>query len=813
MKGWFVRGYTDYMSPEGRSRAPGALINDIAFPWLEEKKKDDFFLFLHFWDPHIPYVPPSPFKERYTASSATWTDPLMAPRLRSRPTYPLFKRNHYDHLDSKPNLDYVADLYDGEVAYLDFEINRLFEHLGALGILDETLVVLFGDHGENMTEHDAWFDHAGLYDSVVHVPLIMWCPGLVPRTRVDSMVQLVDIMPTVLDIVGLPQVDGIDGQSLLPVMTQEVATHREVVYLSECTWQAKRGIRTGDWKFIHCTDPGVFPRSENELYDLRNDPDEQKNVALEYPDIASELNGKLNTWLADQLVGRPDPMLRVVSDGLPAVVRLDGVIDEAEREAHQVRDKQTAETPAIAAAEAHAELVTATSTLPAAPIMAPGGPVTPAGGSALAPAGAAPPEKRKRTRRRVIFVAVTSILAVLALYFVVMYIFPDNIEVPGVLQPKETVDLNFADSGPVDSISVAMGESVHHGEVLATQETSTLASQLQADEAKLAAADTMLAAGPTPAQTPQQLQSQVAQAQVALTTAQAKGWSQATLDSLTVTNANSQVSSDQSTLTNDQQATGPACSAAPQGSTSACSAAEHQDVTDQAALTAAQGAYQQALQTRSADASNGQNVIAEAKAALAAAQANAAAGTQPQTETQVNSERASVEAAQAEVSTDMKALSAAKLVAPFAGMVAEVNGNVGDLAGPNGVQQQAPQGGVSTPSSGITLFPSPPVTPNTRTPQQESLITLQSRQMNVVAQVGESEVAHVHIGQRAKVTFPADRGVVYDAEVVTIDPTAVDQSGSAYFLVYVQLVTEKGRPIPGPRLKGLAGLSADVTFD
>jgi len=57
--------------------------------------------------------------------------------------------------------------------------------------------------------------------------------------------------------------------------------------------------------------------------------------------------------------------------------------------------------------------------------------------------------------------------------------------------------------------------------------------------------------------------------------------------------------------------------------------------------------------------------------------------------------------------------------------------------------------------------------------------------MNVVAQVGESEVAHVHIGQRAKVTFPADRGVVYDAEVVTIDPTAVDQSGSAYFLVYV----------------------------
>jgi multidrug efflux pump subunit AcrA (membrane-fusion protein) len=732
--------------------------------------------------------------------------------LRSRPTYPLFKRNHYDHLDATPNLDYIADLYDGEVAYLDFEINRLFEHLGELGVLDETLVVLFGDHGENMTGHDAWFDHAGLYDSVVRVPLIIWGPGLVPQGRVDSMVQLVDIMPTVLDIVGLPQVDGIDGQSLLPVMRQEVATHRDAVYLSECTWQAKRGIRTGDWKFIHCTDPGVFPRSENELYDLRNDPDEQKNVALEYPDIASELNGKLHTWLGEQLVGRPDPMLRVVSDGLPAVVRLDGVIDGAEREAHQVRDTQTAETPAIAAAAAHAELVTATSTLPTAAIMAPGGPVSPAGGSVQASAGAVPPHKRKVSRRRVIFIAVMAILAGLALYFVITYLFSGNIEASGILQPKETVDLNFANSGPVNSISVTMGESVHKGEVLATQETSALTSQLQADEAKLAAAQTMLAAGPTPAQTPQQLQSQVAQAQAALATAQAKAWNQASLDGLAVTNANSQVSSDQSTLANDQQAAVSACSAASPGSTSACGAAQHQDMVDQAALTAAQGAYQQALRTQSADASNLQFAIAEAKAALATAQANAAAGTQPQTATQVSTERAAVNAAQAAVSSDQKTLTDSELVAPFAGTVAEVNGNVGDLAGPNGVQQQAPQGGVSTPSSGITLFPSAPVTPNNKTPQQESLITLQSRQMNVVAQVGESDVARIHVGQRAQVTFPADPGVVYDAEVVTVDPTAVNQSGSVYFLVYLRLVSEKGHPIPGPRLKGLSGLSADVTF-
>ena len=76
------------------------------------------------------------------------------------------------------------------------------------------MVVLFGDHGENMTEHDAWFDHAGLYDSVVHVPVIIWAPGMVPASEVTSLVSTIDIKPTVLDFLGMPAVPGLDGRSL-----------------------------------------------------------------------------------------------------------------------------------------------------------------------------------------------------------------------------------------------------------------------------------------------------------------------------------------------------------------------------------------------------------------------------------------------------------------------------------------------------------------------------------------------------------------------------------------------------------------------
>lgn len=335
MKAWFIRGYDDYMVPPGRSRAPASVINDLAFPWLDEHGEEDFFLFLHFWDAHIPYVPPEPFRSLYTRDSGAWVDDTVMEKLKSRPSYPLFKQNNYDHLDRIPNLDYITDLQKAEVAYLDWELGKLFDHLEHLGILDDTLVVLFGDHGEVMTEHDAWFDHAGLYDSVTHIPLIIRAPGRVPACRVDDLVALIDVMPTVLESHDLPPVEHLEGASLLPLMRGDHGGARHEIMLSESTWQAKRGIRTQDWKFIRCHDPGIYPRDGVELYDIRSDPEEQHNVAGEHPGVVSQMHARLDQWLAEQLDGRPDPMAEVIATGLPAVTRLAGVIDEEQPRAAQ----------------------------------------------------------------------------------------------------------------------------------------------------------------------------------------------------------------------------------------------------------------------------------------------------------------------------------------------------------------------------------------------------------------------------------------------------------------------------------------------
>ena len=326
MKDWFIRGYTDYMPPPGRSRSPGSVIVDIGTQWLDEHVKEDFFLFLHFWDAHIPYLPPQPYKHRYTSASSLRRDPDIEEKLRSRPTYPLFAENLYKHLDAIPNVDYIADLYDAEVAYLDYEIGRLFDYLRRVGVLDKTMVVLFGDHGENMTEHDAWFDHAGLYDSVVHVPLLIWAPGVVPASEVDALVSTVDIKPTVLDFLGLPAVSGLDGRTLRPLTEGSTEPHRDVVFLSECTWQAKRGLRTPEWKYIRSIDSGVYSRDGVELYDIQLDPTEQTNLAAGKPEIVGQLDALLTTWLQSELRGRPDPMEEVVEMGLPAVRRLNDLV-------------------------------------------------------------------------------------------------------------------------------------------------------------------------------------------------------------------------------------------------------------------------------------------------------------------------------------------------------------------------------------------------------------------------------------------------------------------------------------------------------
>ena len=207
--------------------------------------------------------------------------------------------------------DYVIAQYDGAIAYMDACIQTLFTALETRGILDDTIVVINGDHGETLYEHECWFDHHGLYDNVLHVPLIIRYPKKVPAgKRVTGFNQHKDLVPTVLELADInPNVD-FDGRSLMKLVRGEVPSFESEIYLTECTWMRKHGLRTPQWKLIVALEPDFHFKPEVELYNLTEDPLENANVADSHPDVVELLQGRMNASIQkrEAETGLPNPI-------------------------------------------------------------------------------------------------------------------------------------------------------------------------------------------------------------------------------------------------------------------------------------------------------------------------------------------------------------------------------------------------------------------------------------------------------------------------------------------------------------------------
>ncbi|NRF95371.1 sulfatase [Paenibacillus frigoriresistens] len=330
LKEWFARGYRYYINSVGKQRQiDGQTVNELAFSWIHEHKEENFFLFLHYWDTHSPYLPPSQDARQFYEAGRDPFDPsnTSMKAAYNHAAYPFFKHHHYEHLGPVTDTEYVNALYDAEIRYLDDRLRELDQVLVQEGLYDDTLLVLFGDHGESLTEHDIYWDHCGLYETTVHIPMILRWPGRLPSgRRIGGLVQQTDLMPTVLEAAGLQTPQGLDGRSLWPSIRGEEDGTRDTVFLSECAWQASRGILTREMKLIRTVDSGPFRRPSRELYNLRTDPGETINLAGTNTALADELEHSLDSWVADVLDGRPDPMETQLRFGLPFKNRIHEIL-------------------------------------------------------------------------------------------------------------------------------------------------------------------------------------------------------------------------------------------------------------------------------------------------------------------------------------------------------------------------------------------------------------------------------------------------------------------------------------------------------
>jgi arylsulfatase A-like enzyme len=298
---------------------------DRAVEWIETHKDGPFFMYLHVFDPHPPYEPRHPYETTWAdpakreehiaqrnALRKSIKDPTMGPRGMAT-----VEEMQAAGIDAKTYLAYDQDWYDGSIRALDAEIARLFERLRANGLDDKTAVVFMSDHGEEFHDHGRMWHGHSVYGELAHVPLFIRWPGRVPGgTRVDEVVESIDIMPTLLDFSRLSHPKGIQGQSLVPLLAlkggpqaaewrrRPAITEKTVMSLPadapdpanerDTSWESF-AINDGDWKLIRHT---VRPtgRPEYELFDAKRDLLDQHDVASEHADVVQRLAKALDGW-------------------------------------------------------------------------------------------------------------------------------------------------------------------------------------------------------------------------------------------------------------------------------------------------------------------------------------------------------------------------------------------------------------------------------------------------------------------------------------------------------------------------------------
>ena len=296
---------------EGRSPKAQNL-NDVAIPELDRltKRRGPFFLFLRHMDPHAPYLPPAPYERMfYHGDECDPKNRSMDPVMAFKPFCDFFKSWMPPGITDK---DYVIAQYDGAVAYMDACIQSIFNALEAHGVMDETIVILNGDHGETLYDHECWFDHHGLYDVTLHVPLIIRYPGRIPAgSRVSGYNQHKDLVPTILDLAEIETGIDFDGDSLMSLVDGTVSSFDSEFYITECTWMRKHGWRTPQWKLMVALEPDFHFKPPVELYNLVEDPDENNNLAEELPEVVNLLKRRMNTWIRKRVraTGKRNPML------------------------------------------------------------------------------------------------------------------------------------------------------------------------------------------------------------------------------------------------------------------------------------------------------------------------------------------------------------------------------------------------------------------------------------------------------------------------------------------------------------------------
>jgi arylsulfatase A-like enzyme len=295
---------------------------DRAADWIERHRSTQFFVFLHVFDPHDPFEPRRPYDSLWADPAAKEEHEAEVTRVKKVIEDPLMKgfgmpnRSELEKagVDPVKYETYDQGWYDGSIRGMDAEVGRLLQRLRELGLENKVQIAFIGDHGEEFLEHGRTFHGQTVYGELTSVPLMLYRPGVMPAgLKVKETTRSIDLMPTLLELSGLPVPKAVEGQSLVgligaakdgkpvdslgwkpqPAVTEKARSENAGGPVPHET--ESYGIVFDGWKLVHNVQRSAGA-PEFELYDHRSDPLDLKDVAAQHPDVVKSLTAKLADW-------------------------------------------------------------------------------------------------------------------------------------------------------------------------------------------------------------------------------------------------------------------------------------------------------------------------------------------------------------------------------------------------------------------------------------------------------------------------------------------------------------------------------------
>jgi arylsulfatase A-like enzyme len=331
----FYAGFSE-MHNTGRGGAESAEeITPTALQWIEQNaSKDDWFLQINYWDPHTPYraseefgnpFADDPLPEWFTAEVLESHKQLVGPHkplninMFNNTTMPRFPR-YPGQLDTMDDVRRMIDGYDCGIRYMDDHIGQLFEVFEKQGVMDDLIVIISSDHGENQGELGIYGEHGTADRITCRIPMIVRWPGKTHGHVDKGFHYNLDLAPTLAELFDQQPAPSWDGKSFAPVIEQGEDCGQDYLVLSQCAHVCQRSVRFGDYLYMHSYHDGYHLFPDDMLFNVAQDPHEQVNLSDEQPEKVWEGMYLLNRWhemMMKTMDTDRDPLWTVVQEGGP----------------------------------------------------------------------------------------------------------------------------------------------------------------------------------------------------------------------------------------------------------------------------------------------------------------------------------------------------------------------------------------------------------------------------------------------------------------------------------------------------------------